>query len=103
MPNWKGHDLETCPIINYFADRNHTKQVLKKIENKIKKKCFYCQECKDCKIFSEYLKVFKQNGFQTFNKHVKVQNVYDPMWCKYLFKTYCCQIVCMLFYRGMKY
>ena len=72
MPNWKGHDLETCPIINYFADRNHTEQVLKKIENKIKKKCFYCQECKDCKIFSEYLKVFKQNGFWTFNKHVKV-------------------------------
>ena len=82
MPNWKDHDLETCPIINYFVDRNHTEQVLKKIEKKNFKKCFCCRESKDCKIFSKYLKVFKQNGFWTFNKHIKVRNVYDLMWCK---------------------
>ena len=67
-PNWEDHDLETCPIINYFSNRNHTELVLKQVEEKIKKKCFYCQECKNCKTFKEYLKVFKQNGFWTFNK-----------------------------------
>ena len=81
-PNWQDHDLETNPIINYFADRNHTELILKKIENKIKKQCFYCRECKNCKKFNEYLKVFKQNGLWTFNKNIKVWNVYDPLWCK---------------------
>ena len=81
-PNWKDHDLGTCPTINYFADINHTELVLKKAEEKILKRCFYCQECKHCKTFKEYLKVFKQNGFWTFNKNIKVWNVYDPQWCK---------------------
>ena len=36
-PNWEDHDLESNPIINYFADREHTQLILKKIENKIKK------------------------------------------------------------------
>ena len=47
--NWEDHDLETNPIINYFADRNHTELILKNIEDKIKKWCFYCHECKNCK------------------------------------------------------
>ena len=81
-PNWEDHDLETCPIINYFSNRNHTELVLKQVEEKIKKKCFYCQECKNCKTFKEYLKVFKQNGFWTFKKNIRVWNVYDPQWCK---------------------
>ena len=81
-PNWKDHDLGTCPTINYFADINHTELVLKKAEEKILKGCFYCQEYKNCKTFKEYLKVFKQNGFWTFNKNIKVWNVYDPQWCK---------------------
>ena len=83
-PNWEDYDLETCPIINYFADRNHTELVLKKVEEKIKKMCFYCQEYKNCKTFMEkfYLKVFKQNGFWTFHKNIRVWNVYDPQWCK---------------------
>ena len=81
-PNWEDHDLETNPIIKYFADRNHTELILKKIEDNIKKWCFYCHECKNCKTFKENLKVFKQNGFCTFNKNVKVCNVYDPLWCK---------------------
>ena len=33
--NWEDHDLETCPIINCFADTNHTELVLKKGEEKI--------------------------------------------------------------------
>ena len=37
-PNWEDHDLESNPIINYFADRQRTELILKKIESKIKKK-----------------------------------------------------------------
>ena len=59
-----------------------TEMVFKKVENKVKKRCFYCQKCKNYKTFQEYLKAFKQNGFWTFNKNVKNWNVYDPMWCK---------------------
>ena len=48
-PNWEDHDLESNPIINYFADRQRTELILKKIESKIKKKnCFYCKICGDC-------------------------------------------------------
>ena len=36
-PNWEDHNLETNHIINYFADRQHTELILKKIESKIKK------------------------------------------------------------------
>ena len=81
-PKWEVHDLETSRIINYFTDRNDTELILKKIEDKIKKCCFYCRECENCIKFHQYLKVFKQNGFWTFNKNVRVWNVYDTMWCK---------------------
>ena len=81
-PNWTDHDLETNLIINYFVDKFHTEQVLRKIENLIEKKCFYCQECKSCKKLFEYRNVFKQQGFWTSNKHIKVWNVFDPSWCK---------------------
>ena len=84
-PNWKDYDLETNPIINYFADRNHTELILKKIEDKIEKCCFNCRECENCIKFNQYLKVFKQNGFWTFNKNARVWNVNDPMWCKKIF------------------
>ena len=81
-PNWADHDLETNLIINYFADKFHTEQVLRKIEKLIEKKCFYCQECKNCKKLFEYRNVFKQQGFWTFNKDIKVWNVFDPAWCR---------------------
>ena len=35
---WSGHDIETNPIVNYFADRQHTELILRKIETS----CFYC-------------------------------------------------------------
>ena len=54
-PNWEDHDLETNPIIHYFADRQRTELTLKKIESKIKRNCFYCKIC---------------------------WNVFDPDWCK---------------------
>ena len=40
-PNWEDHDAEKIPIVNYFADRQHTELLLKKIEKKIIKSCFY--------------------------------------------------------------
>ena len=81
-PNWEDHDIETNSIINYFADRQHTELILRKIEQKIKTCCFYRQECKNCKKLFEYRNVFKQQGFWTFNKDIKVWNVFDPAWCR---------------------
>ena len=60
--NWEDHDLENNPIINYFADMFHTEQVLRKIEKLMEKKCFYCQECKNCKKHFENKNVLKQLG-----------------------------------------
>ena len=45
--------------------------MLKKVENKIKKNCFYCKMCGDCNKLEENRKVFKQYGFWTFNKEIK--------------------------------
>ena len=82
-PNWEDHDFETNPIINYFADRQHTELILAKVENKIKKKnCFYCKMCNDCNKLEEHRKVFKQHGFWTFNKEIKCWNLFGLDWCK---------------------
>ena len=81
-PNWEDHNLETNPIVNFFADRRHTELILKKIESKIKKNCFYCKICGDCNKLEEFRKVFKQHGFWTFNKKIKCWNVFDTGWCK---------------------
>ena len=81
-PNCEDHDLETNPIINYFADRQHAELILKKVENKIENNCFYCKMCDDSNKLEEYRKVFKQHGFWTFNKETKCWNVFDPDWCK---------------------
>ena len=48
-PNWEDHDIESNPIINYFAGRQHTELILRKIEQKIKTCCFYSHECENCK------------------------------------------------------
>ena len=76
-PNWEDHDIETNPIINHFADRQHTELIFRKIERKIKTSCFYCNECENCKKLFRYREVFKQYGFWT-----KCWNVFDPDWCK---------------------
>ena len=81
-PTWEDHDIETNPIINYFADRQHTELILRKIEQKIKMCCFYCHKCENCKKLFRHREVFKQYGFWTFNKHIKCWNVFDPDWCK---------------------
>ena len=67
-------------IVNYFAGRQHTEQLLKNIEKMIKKRCFYCTVCDLCKKFTTYRLEFKQKGFWTFQKDVKYWDVYDPDW-----------------------
>ena len=65
-------------IVNYFADRQHTEQLLKNIEKMIKKRCFYCTVCYLYKKFTTYRLEFKQRGFWTFHKDIKYWDVYDP-------------------------
>ena len=79
-PIWEDHDAETNPIINYFAHKQHTEIILKKIEMKIIKTCFYCKNCESCTKLSNYKKVFTKQGFWTFNKHIRCWNVFDPEW-----------------------
>ena len=45
-PNWSDHDIETNPIVNYFADRQHTELILRKIEKKIKTAAFTAKNVK---------------------------------------------------------
>ena len=79
-PNWEDHNTETNPIINYFADRQHTEIILKKFEMTIIKTCFYCRDCENCTKLSNYRKVFNAQGFWTFNKHIRCWNVFNPEW-----------------------
>ena len=51
-PNWDKHDAATCPIINYFADRNNTAFILVKQEMKLEKTAtfaIYAKTVKDLK------------------------------------------------------
>ena len=81
-PNWEDHDIEKNFIVNYFADRQHTELILRKMETKIETFSFYCHECENCKKLFRYKDVFKEHGFWTFNKDIKYWNVFDPDWCK---------------------
>ena len=79
-PNWEDQDAKTNPIINCFADRDHTEIILKQQEYFIAETCKYCKECQNCKKLNRYRDEFKKKGFWTFNKNVKHWNVYDPDW-----------------------
>ena len=78
--NCEDHDAKTNPIINCFADRDHTEIILKQQEYLIAETCKYCKECQNCKKLNRYRDEFKKKGFWTFNKNVKHWNVYDPDW-----------------------
>ena len=80
-PNWGDHAAETCTMINYFADRQHTELILRKIEKEIEKSCFFCKTCKTCQKLESRRKIFKKMGFWTFNKDIKYWEVFDPDWC----------------------
>ena len=79
-PNWDEHNAAKCPKINYFADRNNTALILTKQENEIGNTCYFCNTCKKCSRLKECRAKFKRLGFWTFNKHVKLWNVFDPEW-----------------------
>ena len=79
-PNWSDHDAATCPIINYFADRQNKEITLTKQENLITETCSYCKERKNCFKLKAYRGKFKKKGFWTFNKNVRIWNVFDPDW-----------------------
>ena len=69
------------PIMNYFADRQHTEKVLRDIESTvIKSKCFYCKRCKNCQKFETYRNEFVKKRFWSFNKKIMYFDVYDPDW-----------------------
>ena len=78
--NWVDHDKNTCLVMNYFADREHTTLILLRQEIKIDSGCYYCHKCEKCKKLKEYLTESKKKGFWTFNKHVKAWNIFDPDW-----------------------
>ena len=65
VPNWEDHDAEKNPIVNYFADRQHTGLLLKKIEKKIIKSCFYC---KTVKTVQSYLRTIKFSNSRDFGR-----------------------------------
>ena len=51
-PNWAGHDIETNTIVNYFADRQHTELILRKIEKKLKLAAFTPKTARTAKSYS---------------------------------------------------
>ena len=79
-PNWDEHDAATCPIINYFADRQNTALIITKQEKKKEKSCYFCRMCKNCNRLKECRAEFKKMGFWTFNKGVKIWSVFGPEW-----------------------
>ena len=79
-PNWDNDNAETCCCINYFSDRENTELILLRQEIQIQNKCVYCNECEKCDKFTKYRKEFLKMGFWTFNKNVRIWEVFDPDW-----------------------
>ena len=80
-PHLENHDASTNPIINYFADRQHTEIILKDMAKKITtKSCFYGKVCENCRKHEIYRDEFEKQGFWTFNKQIKYWNIYDLDW-----------------------
>ena len=42
---YKDYDKDKNPIVNYYADRQLTEFVVKRIEMKVIKPCYYCKNC----------------------------------------------------------
>ena len=70
--------IEEQRPINYFDRRQGTELVLRRIEELLKRKCFYCHNCEHCTKFQTYKKEFTGNGFWTFNKHIQFWDIFDP-------------------------
>ena len=69
---YKDYDKDKNPIVTYYADRQLTEFVIKRIEMKvIKTCCYYCKNCESCIKLPNCKKIFNKQGFWTFNKFVK--------------------------------
>ena len=79
-PNWEDQNPEKKPIINYFANRQHTKMILRKTEKNILQSCIYCRNYENCTKLFAYNEVFKQQGFWSFNRHITCWNIFDSDW-----------------------
>ena len=79
-PNWDNHNKDICEIKNYYADREHAELILLRQEIQIQNTCNYCIVCEKCKKFLTYSKEYKKMGFWTFNKDVRIWEIYDPDW-----------------------
>ena len=55
-------------------------ELLSKQETQIEDTCEYCLTCQRCKKYLTYSKEYKKVGFWTFNKNVKIWEVFDPGW-----------------------
>ena len=65
-------------IINYFAERQSVKKVLRDAEIDVIKKCYYCKSCKKCDKFYSIKSELEKKDFFTFNKKIEYQDVKDP-------------------------
>ena len=79
-PNWDNHNEDICEIKNYYAGREHAELLLLKQEIQIENTCNYCIVCEECKKCLTYSKEYKKMGFWTFNKDVRIWEIYDPDW-----------------------
>ena len=79
-PNWDNQNKDVCGIMNYYVDREHVELLLLRQEIQIENTCNYCIVCEKCKKFLTYSKEYKKMGFWTFNKDVRIWEIYDPDW-----------------------
>ena len=80
IPNWDNHDKNICSIKNYYIDRERAEEVLLRQEIQIENTCEYCLVCEKCKRYLTYSKEYKKTGFWTFNKNVRIWEVFNPDW-----------------------
>ena len=77
LPNW---NKNTCEITNYYLTKERAEELLSKQETQIEDTCEYCLTCRKCKKYLTYSKEYKKVGFWTFNKNVKIWEIFDPDW-----------------------
>ena len=75
---WVNHNKDICQIKNYYADRSHAELILFRQEMQIEDSCEFCLMCDKCKKFLR--KEYKNKGFWTHNKNVKIWEIFDPDW-----------------------
>ena len=75
---WVNHNKDICQIKNYYADRSHAELILFRQEMQIEDSCEFCLTCDKCKKFLR--KEYKNKGFWTHNKKVKIWEIFDPDW-----------------------